>query len=123
MRRSEAIRKLMSKLTQTRVLTQAEYESGLYQDMAERHLEFLEKDLGMRPPCLPEDHCQALMDVYYAGYTFYQWEEDFEKDVQAVAALKRRQEFAAMTPEERKARRRAAIEKLNANRRNGGNET
>ena len=46
--------------------------------------------LGMKPPILDEDKCQALMCVYYGGYTFYQWDEDFEKDTKAVAALTKR---------------------------------
>jgi len=48
------------------------------------------ESLGMKPPCLPENHCQAIMDVYYAGYTFNKWEEDFEKDDKLVKALERR---------------------------------
>jgi hypothetical protein len=54
-------------------------------------LNLVEYHLDMKPPRLPEAHCQALMDVYYGGYNFYQWEEDFAKDEKAVEALKRRQ--------------------------------
>lgn len=56
---------------------------------AENLLSWLDEK-GMRPPRLPEDHCQALLSVYYAGYTLYQWEEDFEKDPKAVEALNKR---------------------------------
>lgn len=51
-------------------------------------LDFLE-ELGMAPPCLPEDHCQAIMQIYYDGYSFYKWEEDFQKDPKVVEALER----------------------------------
>lgn len=46
--------------------------------------------VGMKPPRLPEEYCQAIMTVYYAGFSFYQWEEDVEKDVQVMETLKRR---------------------------------
>jgi hypothetical protein len=59
---------------------------------AEAILSRLER-AGMRPPQLDEDKCQALMHVYYAGYTFNQWDEEFEKDEKAVAALKLRREI------------------------------
>lgn len=67
-------------------------------------LEGLEQ-LGMVAPRLPSDHCQAIMDVYYGGYTFHQWEEDAEKDKKVMAALAKRKERASLTPEERKTRR------------------
>jgi hypothetical protein len=50
------------------------------------------EDAGLKPPKLSQDKCQALMAVYYGGYTFNQWDEDFSKDEKAVAALERRQE-------------------------------
>ena len=56
---------------------------------ADTLLAFLEKT-GMRPPMLDEDKVQALMSVYYGGYTINQWDEDFEKDAAAVSALDRR---------------------------------
>jgi len=48
------------------------------------------EQLGMKPPTLPEDHCQAILQIYYGNYTFNQWEEDFDKDTKAVDALQRR---------------------------------
>ncbi|HBI00873.1 MAG TPA: hypothetical protein DDY18_04535 [Flavobacterium sp.] len=56
-------------------------------------LNMVEK-LGMKPPSLPSDHQQAIMQVYYDGYTMNQWEEDFDKDPKVVAALQRRLEAA-----------------------------
>ncbi len=50
------------------------------------------EERGVKPPTLSHDKCQAIMDVYYAGYTFNQWDEDFEKDEKANLALKRRKE-------------------------------
>lgn len=50
------------------------------------------EEKGIKPPALSSDKCQAIMDVYYAGYTFNQWDEDFEKDEKANVALKRRKE-------------------------------
>lgn len=56
---------------------------------AENLLSWLDEK-GMLPPRLPEDHCQALMSLYYGGFNFHQWEEDFEQDKEAVLALQRR---------------------------------
>lgn len=95
MKKADAIKALIPKVVpKTHIISQAEYESGLYHDMAVRHLEFLETELGMRPPRLPEMHCQAIMDVYYGGYTFNMWEEDFEKDPKIVEALEKRKRWA-----------------------------
>jgi hypothetical protein len=55
-------------------------------------LKEIQEKIGMEPPRLPEDECQALMRVYYSGYTFNQWDEDFEKDEEAVKAKKDRPE-------------------------------
>lgn len=55
-------------------------------------LRFLEAQ-GMKPPRLPEDTCQAILNVYYAGYSLNQWEEDIEKDA-AVMEMKARREKA-----------------------------
>jgi len=58
---------------------------------ADQVLAIVEK-LGMAPPLLDEDKCQAIMHVYYMGYTLRQWDEDFEKDNKVVEAYKRRLE-------------------------------
>ena len=50
---------------------------------------------GMKPPCLDSDTCQAIMSVYYAGYTLNQWDEDIEKDEEVMAKKKRRAEARA----------------------------
>jgi hypothetical protein len=73
------------------MLTYGEYDAfkNEWDIEAEELLTLLEK-AGMRPPRLDEDKVQALMSVYYARYTTYQWDEDFEKDADAVNALNRR---------------------------------
>lgn len=48
------------------------------------------EEMGMKPPTLPEDYCQAIMHVYYGGYSFNQWEEDIEKDERIMEAYNRR---------------------------------
>jgi len=63
---------------------------------------------GMRAPTLPEDMCQAILHIYYAGYSLNIWEEEFYKDSKAVAELERRQAYAALTPEQRVERIRKA---------------
>jgi len=71
------------------------YGIGMNYDQANRHLTFLEKELKMVPPSLPEEYCQAIMHVYQDFYTFNQWEEEIEKDTKVMAALeKRRHRFA-----------------------------
>lgn len=51
MKKSEAIKKLMHRvIVRNEVLTQYEYEIGVYEDRARRLLEFIEKELGMQPP-------------------------------------------------------------------------
>lgn len=44
------------------------------------------EELGMAPPQLDDDKCQAIMHVYYMGYTLRQWDEDFDKDSKVVEA-------------------------------------
>lgn len=71
------------------------------------------EEAGMKPPRLPEEICQAIMHIYYAGYSLYQWEEDILKDEKVVEELERRRAWAALSPEEKRAKRKAAIERLN----------
>ena len=52
----------------------------------------MQEDAGMAPPSVCEDKVQALMHVYYAGYTAHQWDENFEKDEKVMDALRRRAE-------------------------------
>lgn len=49
-----------------------------HEDEATALLGVIEK-AGMKPPCVSEDDCQALMNVYVGG-NFYQWDEDLAKD-------------------------------------------
>lgn len=60
---------------------------------------------GMAPPSVSEEDRQAIMHVYYMGYTFHQWDEELAKDEKVQEAKKKRAEYKALTPEERKARR------------------
>lgn len=64
--------------------------------------------LGMKPPTLPQQYCQAILKIYCAGYTFNQWEEEIEKDEHVMAAKSRRDEYDSLTPEQRVERVRAA---------------
>lgn len=57
-----------------------------YKVVAERLLKIFE-DSGFRPPALSSDHCEAITNVYYGGYTFNMWEEDFDKDEKLVVEL------------------------------------
>jgi len=50
------------------------------------------------------------MQIYYAGYTFNQWEEEAEKDEKVMEVLRERQRRANLTPAERKAERIARME-------------
>lgn len=51
MKRSEAINKLIHKVScPHEIITQHNYETGIYHDRAERLLSFIEKELGMLPP-------------------------------------------------------------------------
>ena len=58
--------------------------------------------IGMRPPSVSEEDRQALMTVYYAGYTFNQWDEDLEKDEKVQEAKKRKQEAKLEREKKRK---------------------
>lgn len=51
MKRSDAIKKLMTKVVSPfEVIRKENYDSGEYERRAERLLEFIEKELGMKPP-------------------------------------------------------------------------
>lgn len=83
---------------------------------ADAILEFVEKKLVMRPPRLPDDECQAILQIYFAGYNLHQWEEDFAKDEKVMERLAGVRERNALTPQERIERRRKAVEKFNLER-------
>jgi hypothetical protein len=82
---------------------------------ADKLMTFLEEILGMKPPSLPSDHCQVLTQIYM-GPDYNQWEEDFDRDAQAVERLKKRIELNNMTPAERLAHFDAARKKFNEER-------
>lgn len=71
-------------------------EDMTLEDAAEDILTRLEK-AGMRPPMLPENYCQAIMDIYIGGYSKNQWEENVQKDEKVMNALKRREERVKRT--------------------------
>lgn len=58
---------------------------------AEILLENLEK-LGMQPPFVSKEDCDAIMSVYYGEYTLNQWDEDLEKDEKVQEMKKRKAE-------------------------------
>lgn len=59
------------------------------------------EDAGIKPPALDAEKQQALMSVYYGGYTVNQWDEDFAKNKLVVATMMARRE----ENEKRKAKR------------------
>lgn len=65
---------------------------GKHSENTVKEILFLAEKYGMLPPSVDEDKCQAIMDIYYAGYTFNQWDEDYGKDDKVMAAYKRRME-------------------------------
>ena len=101
----------------TRVILNDSTEFILVTEEAELMLRAME-NAGMKPPRLPEEICQAILHIYYMGYSLYQWEEDALKDEKVVAELKRRAEYAALTPEQKRERREAARTRLNSRRTN-----
>lgn len=56
---------------------------------AEAILNVVEK-LGMKPPRVSEEDVQAIISVYYGGYSYNQWDEELEKDTAVQAARERR---------------------------------
>jgi hypothetical protein len=91
MKRSDAVKNIANYLASTEYPAQDVdgAESPLFLQKAEEMLQKMES-LGMKPPRLPESYCQAIMSVYYGGYTYNQWEEEVEKDEKVMAAKKRR---------------------------------
>lgn len=89
MKRSEMINKIGSKIYLE--LGPRIGDLNTAQKLAELLLKDME-ELGMRPPRLPEEDCQAILSVYYAGYSLNQWEEDAVKDEKVMEAKARRAE-------------------------------
>lgn len=87
MKRSEAVKKL-AELFEEHSNNQ-QYKGYSHEGLADTFLQLAEQ-IGMKPPCLPEEYCQGIMSIYYAGYTFYQWDEDIQKDVAVMKAVERR---------------------------------
>lgn len=74
-----------------KLLTGKDYASFGELKKAEEFLTKLET-LGMKPPCLPDKYCQALLDVYIDP-DFNQWEERVEEDVRVMERVKKREEW------------------------------
>jgi hypothetical protein len=72
MKRNEAIKKLMPMvISPFEILKHEYYENGVYLDRAERLLDFIEKDLNMRP----SGYCTLM-----ANGKVYNPETDFGRD-------------------------------------------
>lgn len=88
MKRSEALAKLQRFVVSPHeIITQANYDAGVYADRAERLLTFIEKELGMKPPSTDRPAVigrdrhgnPAAFDVGRSGYHRHVWEcEDAE---------------------------------------------
>src|ERR1700677_2358269 len=74
--------------------------SGLGYDKAAEFVWAELTKLGIKPPPVSEEMRQCIMHVYYAGYTFNQWDEDLEKDQQVMETKKRREAADKVTPAE-----------------------
>ncbi len=53
------------------------------------------EEMGMKPPSVDEETCQAILQVYYGGVSFNQWDEEIEKDAEVMEAKRKRAEWAA----------------------------
>jgi hypothetical protein len=61
------------------IVTQSNYESGIYEERAKRLLEFIEKDLGMQPPNITLDELFPKSGLYADKKDFYAcWEPEDE---------------------------------------------
>ncbi len=84
MKRSDMIEKLRQCL-----IGRIDWYSITSEDCAITILQFMESE-GMTPPSLDEETCQAILSVYYDGYSLNQWDEDISKDEKVMAAKARR---------------------------------
>jgi hypothetical protein len=82
MKRSEFYKKVLKNKFNTVFTTKEQVENAL---------EVFES-LGMRPPCLPDKYCQALLDVYIDP-NLNQWEEEVVKDQKVMERVKLREEW------------------------------
>ena len=89
MKRTEMIENIAASLSIMDTLQDEPLGTHFYLNDADTLLKKLEA-LGMKPPRLPEEYCQAIMHIYYAGYTFNQWEEEIVKDEKVMAEVERR---------------------------------
>lgn len=87
MKRTDAI-KTIAELFEEHCNNQ-QYKGYSHQGLAETFLDIVER-IGMKPPRVSKEDCQAIMSVYYDGYTFYQWDEQLEADELVQKAKLRR---------------------------------
>jgi hypothetical protein len=76
-----------SEMIKTLVETHGSYD--LWEQQCEYMLRIIES-VGMKPPRLDEETCQAIMSIYIGGCSFNQWDEDTAKDTKVTEALQRR---------------------------------
>jgi len=88
MKREEMLSKIHRFLTDHQI--QFKYADSS-QDMANKFLSLME-EAGMKPPHVSEEDAQAILHVYYGGYSLYQWDEDLEKDEKVMEMKTRRAE-------------------------------
>jgi len=77
---------------------------GSLLEWAEELLAMLEKT-GMKPPSVSEEDRQAILSVYYGGYSFNQWDEDLAQDEKVKEARQKRREATERRSEQAKQRR------------------
>lgn len=96
MKRSEVVKIIAEDLCTMDQLSFQEQPlpASTYENDADALLSKLEK-MGMKPPRVSEEDAQAIMTVYYGGYSLHRWDEDLEKDEAIQGAKKRRAEFKA----------------------------
>lgn len=85
------MKRLEAKIEIAKLLTGKTSVISVDLNKAEEFLTKLET-LGMKPPCLPDKYCQALIDVYIDP-DFNQWEEKVEEDVRVMERVKKRKEW------------------------------
>jgi hypothetical protein len=91
MKRSEMLAKIRAELVGKQIDTE---------NFEEQILSTVEK-LGMKPPSVSEEDCQAIMSVYMGGYSFNQWDEELEKNTELQEAKKRRADAAVLREQKR----------------------
>lgn len=80
MKRSDAVKKLLTKvISPYEVIKQEYYEQGIYHDRAEKLLDFIENTLGMLPPLNEEVYHHMDNDdrvTVNQAKPYFTWEEE-----------------------------------------------